>query len=149
MTCAVRMATLDDFDKGFELIKKFHSKTAYYPLCPIDKDKVKGLLEESLKDPTSSIVLLSQYGREFTGILVGVARELTFSQKKIACELVWFSDDPRSLLYLWKTYKHWAEEIAKVDLLSCGSYIPSVDKYLEQTEGMIPLERSFLQDIRS
>ena len=152
-TVTVTLASLNDFEKGFELVKKFHSKTAYYPLCPIDKGKVKSLLEESLKDPTSSVVLLSSYGneftREFTGILVGVARELSFSTKRVACELLWFSDDSRSLLYLWKTYKHWAEKIAKVDLLSCGSYTPSVDKYLEHTEGMAPLERSFLQAIRS
>ena len=142
----VKIAALEDFDEGFALIQKFHSRTPYYPSCPLEKDKIRKILEETFTDPTSSIVLLAVDKEKFVGILVGLARELSFSSKRVSCELMWFSDDPRALIYLWRTYEYWAKEVAKVDLFSGGSYSPSVDKFLEGNK-MVAVERSFLKEL--
>jgi hypothetical protein len=144
----IKVATKDDFDQGFELIKKYHSQSPYANKCPLSESKLRQQFLDGVDFPDQYVVLLSymEDTQVLTGILVARAHELSFSTKRVATEQIWFADDPRSLIYLYKTYAHWAKQIAKVDVLSCGSYLPQVNTYLKN-KGMTAVESSFIQEL--
>ena len=150
----LRLATREDEDRIFELLKHFFSQTEYAKE-DLDEEKVKGLIQTCI-DPrvVENVVLLWDVEGKVQGLVAGQWTEMVFNRERVATELVWWVEPEyrktEASAKLLSAFEAWADwnGCARVQMYALNNDYATILHRYYQRWGYRLAELSYVKDIR-
>lgn len=108
----IRQARVADWPAFYELGQRLLSRTPYSKF-PVDRQSAMHAYGQCISSALGFAMVAESDGK-LTGVLLGVADRLWWSNKRYASDLIFYSEDGRSGLALMRAFIKWAESVPGV-----------------------------------
>lgn len=122
----LRLATENDIQDVYDFSMALEEETGI--LSPINESKFIQQYSNILRTPKDNIIILVEDDQEVIGCCIGVTYSPMYSDLRIASEiLLYVFPDKRGLpsKMLYKAYRYWAKNLAKVNVIRRTKMIKS------------------------